>query len=34
MAEIQKEKEISHNIYVKEQDNFYKNTKIKNKNTG
>ena len=34
MAELQKEKEISQNCFVKEKENFDKNTKIKNKNTG
>jgi hypothetical protein len=34
MAELQHEKEISQNCFVKEQKNFDKDTKIKNKNTG
>jgi hypothetical protein len=34
MAELQKEKEISKNCFVKRQDNFDKNTKIKNIKTG
>ena len=29
MAELQKEKEISQNCFVKEQENFDKNTKIR-----
>ena len=34
MSELQREKEISQNFLVKEQENFDKNTKIKNRNTG
>ena len=34
MAVLQNEKEIYQNCFVKEQENFDKNTKIKNKNTG
>ena len=34
MAELQKEKEISQNCFGKEKENFDKNTKIKNRNTG
>jgi hypothetical protein len=34
MAELQNEKEISQNCFVKEQENFDKDTKIKNKKTG
>ena len=34
MAKLEKEKDISENCFVKEQDDFDKDTKIKNKNTG
>ena len=34
MAELQKEKEISENCFVKEQDDFDKNKKTKNKKKG
>ena len=34
MSELQKEKEISQNFILKEKENFDKNTKIKNRNTG